>query len=292
MTELATQELARARAARIRAGIANYLHTLADISAAYAQRDWTALGYADWQAYIDGEYGADRLKLSPEHRQKAVAELRLAGMSTRAIGSTLGISHTEVGRQLRSGGTNVPPEALQVAGNQPPAIQGADGKTYAAARPQTPAPSPEPEPEASDGVGAADATGPGHDSPQSRAGEAHARPDAQTTFPRSDVEAGAEFRGSAPAGDDSPGPDFGDLLDRLAPDTNPHRDWQREYLRELALLHRVMRHAPEQVAERADEQCIEELIRVADLFADYRLRVVTARITGLPDNVRPLRRSS
>jgi len=158
MTELATQELARARAARIRAGIQTYLHTLADIAAAYAQRDWVALGYADWSAYVDGEYSEHRLKLSAEHRQKAVQELRLAGMSTRAIGSTLGISHTEVGRQLRSGGTDVPPVAE---------IQGADGKTYAAARPQTPA---------ADEQGTAPSAYP-HDHPV-RTGEADARLDA------------------------------------------------------------------------------------------------------------------
>jgi hypothetical protein len=128
MTELATQELARARAARIRAGIQTYLHTLADVSAAYAQRDWTALGYADWQSYVDGEYGAERLRLSPEHRQKAVAELRLAGMSTRAIGSALGVSKDTVARELAGVSSATPVE-----------IQGADGKTYAATRPSSPA---------------------------------------------------------------------------------------------------------------------------------------------------------
>lgn len=124
MSEIATQELARARAARIRAGIGAYLHTLADIAAAYQQRDWLSLGYADWQAYVDGEYSETRLRLTPEHRQKAVAELRLAGMSTRAIAGALGVNRETVMKDAR-----------QVAGNQPPVIQGADGKMYAATHP-------------------------------------------------------------------------------------------------------------------------------------------------------------
>lgn len=127
MTELATQEVARARAAQIRAGIQNYLHTLGNIAAAYAQRDWTALGYGSWESYVDGEYGADRLHLSPEHRQKAVAELRLANMSQRAIGTVLGVSQETVRRDL-AGDSDVSPAV----------IQGADGKTYAATRTSSP----------------------------------------------------------------------------------------------------------------------------------------------------------
>jgi hypothetical protein len=130
---LATREdqaTARARAGRIRQGIHNYLTTLAEISKAYADRDWVALGYPDWQAYVDEEFGADRLRLPAEHRQKAVVELRLAGMSQRAIGAALGVDHKTVAGDLRSGGEFSPPAD----------VQGADGKTYAATRP-----APEPE---------------------------------------------------------------------------------------------------------------------------------------------------
>lgn len=133
MTALATQELARARAARIRAGIQTYVHTLADIAAAYAERDWTALGYADWQAYVDGEYGAERLRLTPEARQSAVRELRLAGMSQRAIGTTLGVSKATVANDL----------AEVVNSDHLPEVRGTDGKTYSATRPQS-TPSTEP----------------------------------------------------------------------------------------------------------------------------------------------------
>lgn len=113
---------ARERAGRIRVGMVQYLHTLADVAAAYAARDWMALGYESWESYVDGEYGAERLRLTPEHRQKAVAELRLSGMSQRAIGTALGISKNTVAADLSLGGT-------------PDEIQGADGKKYAATRP-------------------------------------------------------------------------------------------------------------------------------------------------------------
>ncbi|WP_319460067.1 helix-turn-helix domain-containing protein [Micromonospora sp. RTP1Z1] len=132
-----TEPIARARAARIREGIHNYLETLAEIALAWERRDWQVLGYADWQAYVDGEFGAERLKLPTEHRQKAVAELRLAGMSQRAIGTALGVDAATVTRDLRG-----------VADATPAEVRGVDGKTYAATRPApapaAPAASPEP----------------------------------------------------------------------------------------------------------------------------------------------------
>lgn len=128
---LATQN-ARARSSRIRMGIHSYLETLGDIAAAYAERDWIALDYEDWQSYVDGEFGAERLRLPPAHRQKAVEELRLAGMSQRAIATATGLDRETVAKDLRE---------AQVAGFQPPAtVQGADGKSYPSTREPEPAP--------------------------------------------------------------------------------------------------------------------------------------------------------
>lgn len=79
-------------------------------------------------------------------------------------------------------------------------------------------------------------------------------------------------------------------LDKYAPDPNPHREWQRRYFEAIAGVHRVMRFSPEDVAEKADDECVDELLRVADALADYRLKVVNARV--LPDNVTPMRRTS
>jgi len=119
---------ARARAGRIRQGIHSYLTTLSEIAAAYNERDWVMLGYADWAAYVDEEFGADRLRLPPEHRQKAVAELRLAGMSTRAIGAAVGASKDTVQRDVAASG---------VSDETPDRVVGADGKSYASAAPDT-----------------------------------------------------------------------------------------------------------------------------------------------------------
>lgn len=121
---------ARARASRIRQGIHNYLETLAEISAAYEARDWTTLGYEDWASYVDEEFGADRLRLPAEHRQKAIQELRLAGMSQRAIATVIGVSQKTVDRALDSGESN----------DSPDTVLGADGKRYASSPPAQPEP--------------------------------------------------------------------------------------------------------------------------------------------------------
>lgn len=117
----------RARAGRIREGMKSYIHTLGDVAAAYAERDWEALGYASWEAYVTEEFDAGRLGLPVEQRQKAVVELRLAGLSQRAIGSTLGVSVGTVNADL-SGVQDRTPDAA------PTQVKGTDGKTY-----QTPA---------------------------------------------------------------------------------------------------------------------------------------------------------
>lgn len=120
-----TERDATARAGRIRQGIHNYLHTLADIAAAYRQGDHFTLGYESWDAYLDGEYGAVRLKLPIEQRKKAISELRLEGMSTRAIGSTLGEPRETVRRDL----------AGDPDGSPAAPVLGRDQKTYSPPRP-------------------------------------------------------------------------------------------------------------------------------------------------------------
>jgi hypothetical protein len=105
---------------------------------AYQRRVWEPLGYGSWDCYCRAELGATRLRLPSEEREEAVRSLRSAGLSTRAIASATGQSHTNVRRGL-SGGTNVPPAgantrpAPAVTG---PAVTGLDGKSYA--RPAAP----------------------------------------------------------------------------------------------------------------------------------------------------------
>lgn len=115
------QKYARARAGRIREGMRNYIATLGEIFAAWNDADWTVLGYTSWAEYVDAEFGAERVRLPADQRKKAVEELRLAGMSTRAIGTTLGVNRSTVQKDIQVGGIHPPDEVL-----------GADGKRYRA----------------------------------------------------------------------------------------------------------------------------------------------------------------
>jgi hypothetical protein len=168
---------ANARAHRIRAGIASYLTTLADVAAAYRERDWHTLGYADWSAYVEGEFSAQRMRLTPEHRQKAVEELRLAGLSQRAIGTALGVSQETVRRDL-SGDSNVSPDA----------VRGIDGKVYPTQTRPSPMQAGTGPGETAD-VGVAAAVSP-LDRPET--GEAHAGLDDALLVERRGVEAGSD----------------------------------------------------------------------------------------------------
>jgi hypothetical protein len=173
-------KVARARAGRIRAGIAGYFATLADIADAYRDQDWKVLGFDSWQAYVDEEFSEQRLKLTPEHRAKAIEELRLGGLSNRAIATTLGVSRNTVAGH-----------EAQVAPGEPPAeVIGADGKRYAAKPAHKPAgaeplPAPAPDSPAGSDLSSADETAPARPGiqPPAPAGEAVAQlePDAATS---------------------------------------------------------------------------------------------------------------
>lgn len=134
--------------------------------------------------------------------------------------------------------------------------------------------------------GAAAGVTPKH--PESRPGEAPAGPVSQPTFPRA--------AGEAPTGAPTPvgagGPSFDEVLDRLVPDDNPHREWQGNFLKAISGVNRIMLFTPADVAEKADEQCIEELVRVADRLATWRAEVMQARKAAIPHNVTPIRRIS
>lgn len=132
---LSTRDEAVARAERIRTGIESMASLQEDIAAAYHRRDWTTLGYGTWDAYVSGEFGEQRLKLSRQQRQEIVASLRGEGLSTRAIGTALGVGQQTVVRDLAA-------DSHESAA--PATVTGVDGKTYAS-RP-TPSPAPEPTP--------------------------------------------------------------------------------------------------------------------------------------------------
>lgn len=249
MTEIANVHDARARASRIRAGIGTYLTTLADVSAAYEQRDWEALGYGSWDQYVDGEYSELRLKLSPEHRQKAVAELRLAGMSQRAIGTVLGVSAATVNSDL-SGVQDRTPESK---------IKGSDGKTYASSQPPKAKVEPEPEPVKPKPV----------------------------ELPKHQGHADASLAAIDEA--EAIRAEVASALDRFVPDPEaPKRRWRIAFLDALGPTSRLMaQFKPEHVADSADDECLDELARLEQRIVTYCAEVRAAR--PIPDNVRHLR---
>lgn len=77
---------------------------------AYQRRAWAALGYESWDAYTDAELGEMRLRLPREQRREVVASMTEAGMSTRAIGSALGVARNTVKADQREVGQIDPPD--------------------------------------------------------------------------------------------------------------------------------------------------------------------------------------
>lgn len=113
-----TQAEARELTDRIKSGLVDLLPLIRE---AFERRADVALGYVSWSEYCDTELRG--LRIPVQDRAGAVAQLRGAGMSTRAIGSALGISRETARRE--SGDTNVSPGA----------VVGLDGKSYPDTRP-------------------------------------------------------------------------------------------------------------------------------------------------------------
>ncbi len=124
-----TLDEARQRAERLRAGLVRYSEMRQDIADAFACRDWIALGYDNWPAYVEGEFGEQLAQLARGDRRQAVEDLRGQGMSVRQIASATGISRGTVSNDLAQ---------VSNSGHLPDKVTGSDGKTYAASRPQTP----------------------------------------------------------------------------------------------------------------------------------------------------------
>lgn len=108
-------------------------------------RGWLALGYASWDEACTAEFAGIRPALDREQRREAVAELRGEGMSTRAIGSALGVADQTVRADLER-----VREVTQTP--MPERVASLDGRERPASRPPRPAssverePAPEPEP--------------------------------------------------------------------------------------------------------------------------------------------------
>ncbi|SLJ41121.1 Uncharacterised protein [Mycobacteroides abscessus subsp. abscessus] len=90
------------------------------IAKAYTDRAWAVLGYPSWDVYCEREFGSAWFKLPRETRGEVVQSLRDLGLSTRAIGSAIGVDDRTVRRDLSG-----------AASAAPAAVMGTDGKTYA-----------------------------------------------------------------------------------------------------------------------------------------------------------------
>lgn len=96
-----------------------------DLIALYQQRAWESLGYDNWDDMCAAEFQGARIALPRDDRREVVSQLHDQGMSTRAIGSALGVSHDTVHKDL-AGVRNLTPET------EPKPVTGLDGKTYTA----------------------------------------------------------------------------------------------------------------------------------------------------------------
>lgn len=156
---VATPDEARARAEQIRANLERVAEWCATVILAYAKRDWEALGYGSWDAYIAGEYGDTPMRLPAAVRREVVAWMRASNMSVRAIASATGDSRGTVHNDAVAGVQKWTPDAhvaaeAEVVDEEPtededsqiPAwaeseeafiaskVTGTDGKQYAARR--------------------------------------------------------------------------------------------------------------------------------------------------------------
>lgn len=165
-----TADEARQATDRIRLALDRVSNAWADlgerITDAYRRRADLALGYGSWAEYADAELKPAE-GLAAEVRRQLVGMLSQAGMSTRAIAPTMGVTHTQVRRDSQVE-HEVPPASFtpahrfyrepepaeridyatgEVLDETPvaPTVTGLDGKTYKRPEPnfQRRAPLPE-----------------------------------------------------------------------------------------------------------------------------------------------------
>ena len=161
---------ARARADRIKLLIDRMSddrdEVLSLVTDAYEVRDWRALGYPSWKAYVTEEFGTALHRLGSDDRRDVVLLLNHTGMSTRAIAPVLGVGKSTVDRdagrcprwdtcrrRARDEGEDHDDRRLDDAlaaifktTSTVPAVTGVDGKTYTRDRGASEAPREVPRP--------------------------------------------------------------------------------------------------------------------------------------------------
>jgi hypothetical protein len=129
-----TETQARAAVAEIKAAVTTAYETLVLL---WEKRAWLVLGYDDFDTMCVAEFG--RVVLSRGERQELVIDLRARGMSTRAIGSALGVSvgtvHKDAGVQNRTPARrDLPGAEYSAPAEGDERTTGLDGKRYKASR--------------------------------------------------------------------------------------------------------------------------------------------------------------
>lgn len=99
---VATADEARTLTDTIRAGLTT---TWREVTLAYDGCVWLALGYGNWDEYLDGEFNGAPLQLPREGRPEAMQSMRDRGMSLRAIAAVTGQSKDSVARSTVSNET-------------------------------------------------------------------------------------------------------------------------------------------------------------------------------------------
>jgi hypothetical protein len=122
---LITAEDAEARIERVRQHLSD---AMADLVELFNGRAWITLGYDSWADLCAAQFNGVRISLPRDERAEVVQELSGAGMSTRAIGSALGVGKSTISDDL-AGVRNRTPERDLDPG-EVKTITGLDGKTY------------------------------------------------------------------------------------------------------------------------------------------------------------------
>lgn len=141
MGDVEQRALSRSEAQSLTSEIQRGMRGLQElIIKAYDGQAWTALGYASWDAYCDGELSGARPAIPRDERRELVSDLRGAGMTNRAIGSALGVTHPTVSADLKFSGKNLPVNLSEVSDSvvdeapvpsrDPFAVTGTNGKKY------------------------------------------------------------------------------------------------------------------------------------------------------------------
>lgn len=112
------EELTPDKAKELTSQLRNSLHDTSKLYInAWRHQVWKTLGYTSWEEYINGEFGDLRVALPKEQRSATVIEMAEAGMPTRAIATTTGISKSSVNREIQKAQQeNKLPDELAVTG--------------------------------------------------------------------------------------------------------------------------------------------------------------------------------